>query len=109
MNPLFGIHTAPHALEIGDTSRQNAVAEVNQTRGLEGPLAVLSIHRQFETFSYLPPLTSDQIGKQVDYIVENGWTPCLEFAETNTAYVSNASCIRFGAVTAVSRSNLLAR
>jgi hypothetical protein len=34
-------------------------------------------HRFFETFSYLPPLTNDQIAKQVDYIVNNGWTPCL--------------------------------
>ncbi|GBF99887.1 metal-nicotianamine transporter-like, partial [Raphidocelis subcapitata] len=31
----------------------------------------------FETFSYLPPLTDDQISRQVDYIVNNGWTPCL--------------------------------
>lgn len=29
--------------------------------------------RQFETFSYLPPLTADQIAKQVDYIVSTRW------------------------------------
>ena len=33
-----------------------------------------------ETFSYLPPLTDAQISKQVEYLVANGWTPCLEFS-----------------------------
>nr|ACU32662.1 chloroplast ribulose-1,5-bisphosphate carboxylase/oxygenase small subunit [Auxenochlorella pyrenoidosa] len=52
----------------------------------------------FETFSYLPPLSGDQIARQVDYIVLNGWTPCLEFADPDCAYVSNDSCVRFGNV-----------
>lgn len=56
----------------------------------------------FETFSYLPPLSDDQIARQVDYIVNNGWTPCLEFSEAEYAYVSSASTIRMGAVTSVS-------
>ena len=30
----------------------------------------------------------------MDYIVSNGWTPCLEFAEANHAYISNESCAR---------------
>ena len=28
----------------------------------------------------------------------NGWVPCLEFADPNTAYVSNESTVRFGPV-----------
>lgn len=52
----------------------------------------------FETFSYLPPLTGDQIAMQVDYIVLNGWTPCLEFADQSSAYVGDASTVRFGNV-----------
>jgi ribulose-bisphosphate carboxylase small chain len=28
--------------------------------------------RMFETFSYLPPLSDEQIAAQVDYIVANG-------------------------------------
>lgn len=55
-------------------------------------------NKQYETFSYLPPLTSDQIARQVDYIVGNGWTPCLEFSDPQNAYVSNANAIRFGPV-----------
>jgi len=57
-------------------------------------------NKQFETFSYLPPLTSDQIARQVDYIVNNGWTPCLEFANSDTAYASNENTVRFGNVSA---------
>jgi len=52
----------------------------------------------FETFSFLPALTDDQIAKQIDYIVGNGWVPCLEFAMTGDAYVDSRNCVRFGAV-----------
>eukprot|EP00198_Chlamydomonas_reinhardtii_P013071 XP_001702408.1 ribulose-1,5-bisphosphate carboxylase/oxygenase small subunit 2 [Chlamydomonas reinhardtii] len=55
-------------------------------------------NKMFETFSYLPPLSDEQIAAQVDYIVANGWIPCLEFAESDKAYVSNESAIRFGSV-----------
>jgi ribulose-bisphosphate carboxylase small chain len=52
----------------------------------------------FETLSFLPPLTDDQIAKQVDYIINNGWVPCLEFAESDKAYVASDNCIRYGNV-----------
>eukprot|EP00798_Chlamydomonas_sp_ICE-L_P020562 gene20562-27354_t len=53
-------------------------------------------NKQFETFSYLPPLTDMEISRQVDYLVNNGYIPCLEFADEKQAYVSSESCIRFG-------------
>jgi len=109
--------------------------------------------RFFETLSFLPPLTDDQISKQVpstsstelcvldfalasakfpvkvckgdlalayewgkaksnfcslsdgfqfqiDYIVNNGWTACLEFANEEDAYVKNVNNVRFGPVSA---------
>ena len=56
-------------------------------------------NKMFETFSYLPPLSDDQIARQVDYIVNNGWTPCLEFSEAEHAYVSSATTVRMGPVT----------
>jgi hypothetical protein len=52
--------------------------------------------RMFETFSFLPPLSDGEIARQVDYIVANGWTPCLEFADIDHAYVQDKSQIRFG-------------
>jgi Ribulose bisphosphate carboxylase, small chain len=46
-------------------------------------------HRFFETFSYLPPLSDGEIAKQVDYIVKNGFIACLEFADSEFAYVGS--------------------
>lgn len=34
--------------------------------------------RRHETFSYLPPLTEDQIVKQVDHILRHGLIPAIE-------------------------------
>ena len=53
------------------------------------------LRRYFETLSYLPPLTQEQIAKQVDYIVGNGWTPSLEFSDVEFAYVASTHCNRF--------------
>ena len=32
---------------------------------------------------------------QIDYIVSNGWTPCLEFSDADQAYVKSTNTIRF--------------
>ena len=37
--------------------------------------------RKFETFSYLPPMTKEQIKKQVEFIVKKGWNPAIEHTE----------------------------
>jgi ribulose-bisphosphate carboxylase small chain len=37
--------------------------------------------RRFETFSYLPPLSDDQIVRQVQYILDQGYIPGVEFSE----------------------------
>ena len=44
--------------------------------------------RKFETFSYLPPMTSEQIRNQVEYIVARGWNPGIEHTEPENA-ISN--------------------
>lgn len=54
--------------------------------------------RYFETLSFLPPLSEQDIAKQVDYMVGNGWVPCLEFSDPEHAYVSSESTVRMGAV-----------
>jgi ribulose-bisphosphate carboxylase small chain len=41
--------------------------------------------RRFETFSYLPAMTPQQLRKQVEYIVARGWSPALEHAEPEHA------------------------
>ncbi|WP_407605364.1 ribulose-1,5-bisphosphate carboxylase small subunit, partial [Pseudomonas aeruginosa] len=35
--------------------------------------------RKFETLSYLPPLTRDQLIKQIEYLIRLNLIPCLEF------------------------------
>ncbi|KAL2329499.1 hypothetical protein Fmac_017080 [Flemingia macrophylla] len=35
--------------------------------------------KKFETLSYLPPLSREQLLKEIDYLLRNGWIPCLEF------------------------------
>ena len=47
---------------------------------------------------FVPYHHSVLVHMQVDYIVEKGWTPCLEFAEADDAYVKNVNNSRFGPV-----------
>lgn len=41
--------------------------------------------RKMGTFSYLPEMTADQIRKQVEWIVKNGWNPAVEHTEPQFA------------------------
>ena len=41
--------------------------------------------RKFETFSYLPEMSAEQIRKQVQYIVSQGWNPAVEHTEPENA------------------------
>ena len=41
----------------------------------------------------------------MDYIVRNGWTPCLEFSDSEQAYISNENCTRMGNVTSGYQDN----
>ena len=38
---------------------------------------------KYETFSYLPLMTAEQVRKQVAYMLKNGWNPAIEHVETN--------------------------
>lgn len=42
--------------------------------------------RKFETFSYLPDMSKDEIRKQVEYIVKQGWNPAIEHTEPQNAF-----------------------
>jgi ribulose-bisphosphate carboxylase small chain len=41
--------------------------------------------RKFETLSYLPALTEEQVRAEVDYIVSKGWNPAIEHSEPENA------------------------
>merc|ERR1711939_189426 len=44
--------------------------------------------KKYETLSYLPQLSNDDIRKQIEYMIRNGWTPCLEFSDDGDIYVN---------------------
>ncbi|ONK81510.1 uncharacterized protein A4U43_C01F29950 [Asparagus officinalis] len=42
--------------------------------------------KKFETLSYLPTLSIEQLIKQIEYLIRNGWIPCLEFCHEGFVY-----------------------
>ncbi|MGL5081593.1 MAG: ribulose bisphosphate carboxylase small subunit [Microcoleaceae cyanobacterium] len=46
-------------------------------------MQTLPKERRYETLSYLPPLTDAQIDRQIQYMVEQGFIPAVEFNETS--------------------------
>ncbi len=39
------------------------------------------MHLSQGTFSYLPPLTDEQIGAQIQYFLDNGWAVSIEYTD----------------------------
>lgn len=48
-------------------------------------MQTLPVERKFETFSYLPPLNDQQIARQLQYALSNGFSPAIEFSFTGKA------------------------
>merc|ERR1712151_50257 len=46
--------------------------------------------KKYETLSYLPPLTNDDIAKQITFMIKNHWTPCLEVSDDGDIYLNTA-------------------
>jgi len=44
---------------------------------------------KYETFSYLPVMTADQVRRQIAYCISQGWNPAVEHTEKGTAATSN--------------------
>merc|ERR1711904_509730 len=44
--------------------------------------------KKYETLSYLPQLSNDEIRKQIEYMIRNSWTPCLEFSDDGDIYLN---------------------
>ncbi|EIJ33802.1 ribulose bisphosphate carboxylase small subunit [Thiothrix nivea] len=41
--------------------------------------------RKFETFSYLPAMSDEQIRQQIQFIISKGWNPSIEHTEPENA------------------------
>lgn len=46
-------------------------------------MKTLPKERRYETLSYLPPLSDAQMGRQIQYILDQGYFPAVEFTETS--------------------------
>ncbi|CAA6665398.1 unnamed protein product [Spirodela intermedia] len=47
--------------------------------------------KKFETLSYLPDLSTEALVKEIEYLLQNNWVPCLEFAKEGFVYRENHS------------------
>merc|ERR1711990_250657 len=63
------------------TVAASATRRVTKSAGMQ----VLRPEKKYECLSYLPTLSDADISKQVDYLVGNGWSPCIEFASQEEA------------------------
>ena len=45
--------------------------------------------RKYETFSYLPQLTPDQVSRQIAYAISLGWNPAVEHTDRGVNENSN--------------------
>ena len=45
--------------------------------------------QKYETFSYLPNMTADQVRRQIAYSIAQGWNPAVEHTEKGTVATSN--------------------
>lgn len=44
-------------------------------------MKTLPKEKRYETLSYLPPLTDQQIAQQITYMIEQGYIPAVEFEQ----------------------------
>ncbi|KAJ3686055.1 hypothetical protein LUZ61_015219 [Rhynchospora tenuis] len=45
--------------------------------------------KKFETLSYLPDLSPEELLKQIEYLIRSNWIPCLEFSKVGFVYREN--------------------
>merc|ERR1711879_561289 len=46
--------------------------------------------KKYETLSYLPQLQNEDIRKQIEFMIRNNWTPCLEISGDGDIYLNTA-------------------
>merc|ERR1711886_16462 len=68
-------------------SRRSALTRAvrNGSRVNMAGMQVLRPEKKYECLSYLPPLSDEDIAKQVVYLVNQGWSPCIEFSSQELA------------------------
>merc|ERR1711904_123441 len=89
----FGL-AALLSLSSGRYTGESAIAMATKpvTQPMMGQMQAYSPFdgKKYETLSYLPPLTDAQIKSQIDFMIKNRWTPCLEVAGDGDIYLNTA-------------------
>merc|ERR1711935_90069 len=85
------INTMQSIAQVQNVQKINAVSTGKVVN--EKSMMVWRPHgnKMFETFSFLPPLSDADLSKQVQYLLNNGWTPSTP-TTTTTDTGSCGSC-----------------
>jgi ribulose bisphosphate carboxylase small subunit len=78
---------------VWDRLYRTPTSTTSSCQGITTASTTLHSAQYAESVSFAPP-------QQVDYCVDNGWVPCLEFSPAEIAYIDSPSTTRFGAVSA---------
>lgn len=78
---------APRAVKVASFSAKLSVSNATEKKTNAFMVWKSQGNKFFETFSYLPALSDADILKQVQYLLKNNWTPCVEFE-----FPANSTC-----------------
>merc|ERR1711924_166129 len=79
------------ALVARPTQSRKVASKATRRPVMMAGMQVLKPEKRYECLSYLPPLSDDEISRQIDYLVSNGWAPCIEFASQEEADTNQPS------------------
>ncbi|GBG87988.1 hypothetical protein CBR_g46359 [Chara braunii] len=98
-----GLKSASTSLQVAQPSEWSSKTVSNSTRvelhdsfSVPEHLQLLRVwnpynNKKFETLSYLPPLSDTEIAKQIQYLINNGWIPTIEFDQAGDITRTNGS------------------
>eukprot|EP00244_Chara_vulgaris_P011845 TRINITY_DN5_c1_g1_i11.p1 TRINITY_DN5_c1_g1~~TRINITY_DN5_c1_g1_i11.p1 ORF type:complete len:188 (-),score=33.50 TRINITY_DN5_c1_g1_i11:450-1013(-) len=86
-----GLKSASTSLQVAQPSDWSSKTVSNSTRVECMKVWNPYNNKKFETLSYLPQLTDVQIAKQIQYLINNGWIPTIEFDEEGYISRTNGS------------------
>ncbi|MCL7051832.1 hypothetical protein MKW94_002467 [Papaver nudicaule] len=81
------------AAAVASVRRSSTPAQASMVAPFSGlkSVAAFPVTRKSNDITYvasttLPPLTTEQLAKEVDYLLKNNWAPCLEFDARGFVY-----------------------
>merc|ERR1719456_685959 len=84
MNSLAMSRKASAVVPRAGARRTVAAGATRRPAAMAG-MQVLRPEKKYECLSYLPPLSDEDIAKQVVYLVNQGWSPMVEFSSQELA------------------------